>query len=1035
LGDYLFAAIIDLAIQMTITDFLIYFSQPFLLSTVELATIYQNQTVMNQLIHLSPRGWRAIGRSLFLLLLSFTFSSVLQAQSFCQANVGRLGNLKVCQSATTASIQADQLAAPEVPTGYSVLYVLTKGDSLKIQGVSRFPFFKVQPNDLYTIHTLVYNPTTLDLSIVKPGITTGFDVNSLLIQGGGKICAALDVAGAKFNFGACTDPCFAKAGTLRPATRACLDGDTLRLRATVATAPVIPDSFQVAYVLTRGDSLVIINAGAKPEFVVNSVGKYTIHTLVYNPKSLNLAIVRLGVTTGFDVNKLLVQGGGSICAALDVAGAKFDVTACPCVASTGILRAVSGACLQDGKARLKAIQSSRPIVPNGYKLAYVLTRSDSLVIIGTSATPEFNVTRAARYTIHTLVYNPATLDLSIVKPGVTTGFDVNKLLVQGGGKICAALDVAGAKFDISATPCCTAKAGTLRPATRACLEGDTLRLRTTVATSPFIPDSFQVAYVLTRGDSLVIINAGAKPEFVVNRVGKYTIHTLVYNPKSLNLAIVRLGVTTGFDVNKLLVQGGGSICAALDVAGAKFDVTTCPCVAATGTLRAVSGACLQDGKARLQAIQSSRPIVPNDYKLAYVLTRSDSLVIIGTSATPDFTVTRAARYTIHTLVYNPATLDLGIVKPGITTGVDVNKLLIQGGGKICAALDVAGAKFDVSAVACCTAKAGTLRAFGSACLTNGNATLNAAISQLPTIPAGYRLLYVLTSGDKLVIEQVNSLPIFNVKKTGKFTIHTLVYNPTTLDLSIVKFGQTTGVDVNGLLVQGGGKICAALDVAGAPFNVVECACTVSVGRIAPQPINCYNGLRAVRLKASILHQPSGPSGYRSIWVLTEGDSLIIRAVNTHSPEFYVNRTGKFTIHTLIYNPATLDLSIVKLGKTTGFDVNGLLVQGGGSICAGLDVTGAAFEIKRCNSVTFGELQGSNVFPNPAQNALNVQLSNKNGAVSVEIVDLNGKLMQRHAFESGITQAELDVTNLSAGMYFVRINAEGQAGEMLKFTKQ
>jgi hypothetical protein len=743
---------------------------------------------MNQVIHISQRGWRAIGRSLFLLLLSFTFSSALQAQSFCQANVGRLGNLKMCQTTTTASIQADQVAAPVVPTGYSVLYVLTKGDSLKIQGVSRFPFFKVQPNDLYTIHTLVYNPTTLDLSIVKPGITTGFDVNSLLIQGGGKICAALDVAGAKFNFGVCTDPCFANAGTLRSTTKVCLEGDTLRLRATVATAPIVPDSFQVAYVLTRSDSL-------------------------------------------------------------------------------------------------------------------------------------------------------------------------------------------------------------------------------------------------------VIINAGAKPEFVINRAGKYTIHTLVYNPKSLNLGIVRLGVTTGFDVNKLLVQGGGSICAALDVAGAKFDVTSCPCVASTGTLRAVSGACLQDGKARLQAIPSSRPNVPNGYKLAYVLTRSDSLVIIGTNASPDFTVTRAARYTIHTLVYNPATLDLGIVKPGVTTGVDVNKLLIQGGGKICAALDVAGAKFDVSATPCCTAKAGTLRAFGSACLTNGSASLSAAINQLPTIPAGYRLLYVLTSGDKLVIEQVNSLPVFTVKKTGKFTIHTLVYNPATLDLSIVKFGQTTGVDVNGLLVQGGGTICAALDVAGAAFNVKECVCAVSVGRIAPQPINCFNGLRAVRLKASILHQPSGPSGYRSIWVLTEGDSLIIRGVNTHSPEFYVNRTGKFRIHTLIYNPATLDLSIVKLGKTTGFDVNGLLIQGGGSICAGLDVAGAAFEIKRCNSVTFGELQGANLFPNPAQNALNVQLSNKNGAVSVEIVDLNGKLMQRHAFESGITQAELDVTNLSAGMYFVRINAEGQATEMLKFTKQ
>ena len=50
---------------------------------------------------------------------------------------------------------------------------------------------------MYTIHTLVYDPTTLDLSIVVPGTTTGFDVNALLIQGGGTICAALDVNGAK----------------------------------------------------------------------------------------------------------------------------------------------------------------------------------------------------------------------------------------------------------------------------------------------------------------------------------------------------------------------------------------------------------------------------------------------------------------------------------------------------------------------------------------------------------------------------------------------------------------------------------------------------------------------------------------------------------------------------------------------------------------------------------------------------------------------------------------------------------------------
>lgn len=40
-----------------------------------------------------------------------------------------------------------------------------------------------------------------------------------------------------------------------------------------------------------------------------------------------------------------------------------------------------------------------------------------------------------------------------------------------------------------------------------------------------------------------------------------------------------------------------------------------------------------------------------------------------------------------------------------------------------------------------------------------------------------------------------------------------------MDLGIVEIGVTTGVDVNGLLVQGGGNICAALDVPGAVFNV------------------------------------------------------------------------------------------------------------------------------------------------------------------------------------------------------------------------
>ncbi|MBL0071580.1 MAG: hypothetical protein IPP34_07140 [Bacteroidetes bacterium] len=53
------------------------------------------------------------------------------------------------------------------------------------------------------------------------------------------------------------------------------------------------------------------------------------------------------------------------------------------------------------------------------------------------------------------------------------------------------------------------------------------------------------------------------------------------------------------------------------------------------------------------------------------------------------------------------------------------------------------------------------------------------------VPAGYQTIYVLTSGAGLVIEQVNATPSFTVTASGNYTIHTLVYDPATLDLSIV----------------------------------------------------------------------------------------------------------------------------------------------------------------------------------------------------------------------------------------------------------
>ncbi|MFN3876258.1 MAG: hypothetical protein ACK4L7_10155, partial [Flavobacteriales bacterium] len=260
-------------------------------------------------------------------------------------------------------------------------------------------------------------------------------------------------------------------------------------------------------------------------------------------------------------------------------------------------------CLQPGGTLIGAISNGGQVVPPGYQVLFVLTKGTDLVIQAVSTNQVFNVTSTGLYTIHRLVYDPATLDLSIVEFGVTTAAEVNSLLIQGGGSICAALDLVGTSILVD-----NPDAGSLSAVDAApCIDGGSAQLEAVVSSAPYVPAGYQVAYVLTQGPGLVIIGAGSEPSFEVSAPGLYTIHTLVYDPATLDLGVVVPGVTTGFDVNGLLIQGGGAICAALDVPGAQFEVSACPepCTAAAGTLRGFKPTdCLQPGGTLIGAISN-----------------------------------------------------------------------------------------------------------------------------------------------------------------------------------------------------------------------------------------------------------------------------------------------------------------------------------------------------------------------------------------------------------------------------------------------
>lgn len=128
-------------------------------------------------------------------------------------------------------------------------------------------------------------------------------------------------------------------------------------------------------------------------------------------------------------------------------------------------------------------------------------------------------------------------------------------------------------------------------------------------------------------------------------------------------------------------------------------------------------------------------------------------------------------------------------------------------------------EFELSVTcACPTIDAGSLTAdAASVCMSGGSATVSATENVAPTVPTGYAVAYVLTSGAGLDIVDVQASPSFSVAAAGDYTIHTLVLDPAD---QATLLAETTGGGVAALLSGNGGTpLCGALDVTGAPVTV------------------------------------------------------------------------------------------------------------------------------------------------------------------------------------------------------------------------
>jgi predicted transcriptional regulator len=190
------------------------------------------------------------------------------------------------------------------------------------------------------------------------------------------------------------------------------------------------------------------------------------------------------------------------------------------------------------------------------------------------------------------------------------------------------------------------------------------------------------------------------------------------------------------------------------------------------------------------------------------------------------------------------------------------------------------------------------------CLDTNVVTISATRNGGQNIPADYTQAYVLTSGDNLIIQGLSTNPEFEVSASGKYTIHSFVY-PTSFDpLSVVTVGTTTGSDVNSLLIQGGGSLCASLDVAGAMVLVND---TLILGDFVWIDEN-QNGL-----------QDNGETGINGInATLFQNDGTEVASTTTAN----VTNTGEPGEYQFEVCPNSGEYYVVFTGLPNGFEITG-----------------------------------------------------------------------------------------------------------------
>lgn len=619
-------------------------------------------------------------------------------------------------------------------------------------------------------------------------------------------------------------------------------------------------------------------------------------------------------------------------------------------------------CLTGQSAGLSIIPDGNQEIPQGYTLVYVLVRQPAQVIADLSSTPDFAVSSGGTYSVHPLVYNPATLDLmSVIDLGLTTLPDLASMIATQGGPICADLDLDGAIAIVSDPDAgqVTALADNL------CLTDGQGTLLAIADGNASIPTGYTLEFVLVSLPDEIIVQTGTTPAFSVTAGGFYAVYPVVFDPLQVSLQqLVIPGTTTLEQLRDVLTSSSAAYCADVGTEGAEIRVDQ----PESGTLTATSTTLCLDGPSVFSPVPNGDAVLPFGFAQVYLLSEGPDKVILAFSANPEFPILSSGIYSVHSFVFDPSTFSTTQITPGLTTIAEIQALLNVNGGPLCADLDGDGASVKAQ-----QPDAGQLELpYGGLCVSGSDSTLlTASHSSAPFVPAGYEVAYLLVTGTPKTIQQTNTQPEFVVTTGGQFSVHTVVYDPSTLPSSAFQPGTLLDVLLNAISA-GGGAICADLDVIGASVTLLD----PDAGIIQADLSNvCLFPNQTASLSASTLIPATVPDGFRVLYLL--GEKADHKLVDIHTtPSFTVSETGSYSIHTVVFDTLTLNADTILSSYENATQLWKDLTPGGGSICGDMDQDGVLFAVDICDTcINIGDYVWIDYNENGLQDANEIGLHN------------------------------------------------------------